>query len=125
MELPGRVDGLSLTQRIVLDLIRAGAHQAGAVFRALGVDPLPFLGDAMFWRELRELAAGDAVRLAPIDDAWPRWGVELTPLGEALLRGEADWIVEGGRTRWVGGVRCDRAGTWRWDSDRGAPIRAG
>ena len=121
MELPGVVDGLSLTQRIVLDLIRAGADRVGAVFRALGVDPLPFLGDTMFWWEVRELAAGDAVRLHPTQDAWPHWGVELTPLGEALLRGEADWIGEAGRTRWVGGIRCDRGGQWRWDSDRGAP----
>lgn len=125
MELPAVSDGLSLTQRLVLQITRAGADRVSTVFRALTTthEPLPFLGDLMFWWEIRELAAGGALTLTPTDEPWPRWGIELTARGDALLRGTADWIRDSGRTRWVGGISCGPGHpSWRWDPERGAVL---
>jgi len=124
MELPWRHDGLSLTQRQLLKAVRAGALRCGALFRALiAADPLPFLGDAMVWWEIRELAAAGAVRLQPNDEPWSQRGVTMTAQGNALLDGHADWIEVGGRERWVGGVPCGAVHpAWRWDSQRAQPV---
>lgn len=118
MELPATSDGLSLTQRLVLEIVGAHADHVGAVFRALTTthEPLPFLGDLMFWWEIRELADGGALALRPTDEPWPRWRIALTDRGDALLRGTGDWIRDSGRTRWVGGIPCGPGHPpWRWD----------
>lgn len=125
MELPWTSDGLSLTQRQLLEVIQAGAVRCGAAFRVLTttVEPLPFLGDAMVWWEMRELAAGGAVTLQPSDESWPRWGIGLTALGTALLAHNADWVDQGRRERWVGGVPCGpEHPQWRWDPVREQPV---
>ena len=126
MELPWVGDGLSLTQRLTLETVRAGTSEAGLVFRTLvnTLDPRPFLGDAMFAWELRELAAGGGLGLTPTAEPWPRWSVSLTSLGEAILEGREDWVEAGQRTRWVGGIRCSPGrSTWRWDPERRRPVR--
>ncbi|HWE78940.1 MAG TPA: hypothetical protein VG270_10505, partial [Pseudolabrys sp.] len=48
-ELPWTADGLSLTQRLALQALRAGPQTVSALFRATQLDsePLPFLGDLM------------------------------------------------------------------------------
>ncbi|MGH1341908.1 MAG: DUF1835 domain-containing protein [Nannocystales bacterium] len=123
MELPWTTDGLSLTQRLTLEVVGAGHGRAGSLFRALRtVEPLPFLGDAMWWWEVRELEAGGALSLTRNDEAWPGWGIALTDLGHGLLENRADWIRESGRTRWLGGVRCGTRGGWRWDPTAHAPV---
>ncbi|MEM6994118.1 MAG: DUF1835 domain-containing protein [Myxococcota bacterium] len=125
-ELPWTTDGLSLTQRLLLEVTAAGAQPAGAIFRAFTkTDPLPFAGDAMVWWEMRELAAGGALTLTPTDDAWPRWGLAVTELGEAILAGRVDWVAAGARNRWVGGVPCGPGHPpWRWDPAQHRPARA-
>lgn len=123
-ELPWTTDGLSLTQRLTLEIVAAGAKQMGPVFRSLvtEVEPLPFLGDAMFWWEARQLAAGGALELTPTEEPWPRWGVALGGLGEALLAGTADWVEASRQLRWVGGVPCGPDHPpWRWDPEARRP----
>jgi hypothetical protein len=108
-ELPGEHDGLGLTQRLVLRILADhGELPAGEVFNLLMTryEPLPYLGDLMFFALLRPMieAASPLLEEAPADDR--RLSVlRITPLGERLLLGQANWLDHAPPPRWVGGVR--------------------
>ncbi|MGB3123644.1 MAG: DUF1835 domain-containing protein [Pseudomonas sp.] len=108
-ELPGLHDGLSLTERLSLAYIaEAGPVPFARVFAELMAkrEPLPFLGDMMFHALLRPLIDGEQPLLtesAP-DHEWPRRELALTPLGHAVLNGNAHWLEHASHVRWVGGV---------------------
>jgi hypothetical protein len=126
LELPGREDGLALTERLCLRAVADGAGSPGEVFAALrnGLEPQPFLGDIMLWPILQHLADAPEPALMPFA-AWND-ALALTPFGQALLAGEADWCAANGIDRWLGGIRL--SGTrpaWRWDAAAGRPGKAG
>ena len=113
-ELPGARDGLSLTERLTLTyLAEAGPKPAGRVFAELMAkrEPLPFLGDMMFFALLRPLIDGKAPLLAETEA-----GLVLTQLGQAVLDGQAYWLDHASHERWVGGV-CLRPGEVHWALD--------
>ena len=121
-ELPWRRDGLSLTERLILQAVRDGAATMGRVFgEAQRLDPLPFLGDVMIVPIIEGLAAA-AIPALDLGGA-PRWAerpVALTGHGARLLEGQADWQQARPNERWVGGVRiAPDAPAWRWD---GRPV---
>lgn len=124
-ELPGVEDGLSLTQRLILRILHdRGRLTAGRIFAALMRDyePLPWLGDLMFWHILREmrLIADPLLEIAPGED-WPKREVSLTDAGRACLDGRLDYMSLSPPERWVGGVRLlPGAPVWRWDEESGA-----
>ncbi|MCR9220436.1 MAG: DUF1835 domain-containing protein [Alphaproteobacteria bacterium] len=122
-ELPGAGDGLSLTERLTLQALRYGAATPAACFRALmeRLDPLPFLGDLMYWPDVAGLAQGAEPAIAPAPASW-RDPIRLTPFGERLLDGGADWVAANGIARWWGGLFLDGAADWRWDEAAGAPV---
>lgn len=102
-ELPGARDGLSLTERLTLSyLAEAGPKPAGRVFAELMAkrEPLPFLGDMMFYALLRPLIDG----AEPLLTETPA-GLALTELGRAVLDGQAYWLEHASHERWVGGTR--------------------
>ena len=112
-ELPWVGDGLSLTERLILQAIRDGARTAGSVFSAAQrMDPLPFMGDMMLLAVIRDLAAArvPALELGP-GACWRDWPVGLTASGAALLEADGDWQLHGPPTRWVGGIQSP---AWRW-----------
>lgn len=126
-ELPWTTDGLSLSERIIVELLRQGPMRGGALFRGsqLEREPLPYLGDTMFHTILRGLAQAPAAAVRRIGDAgWIDATWELTPVGERLLAGEADWIADGApRVRFVGGVEIrPGAASWRWSPGDDAPV---
>ena len=51
----------------------------------------PWLGDLMYWARLRGLADG-AAPLIVMEGVFPAEQLSLTTLGEAVARGEADWL---------------------------------
>jgi hypothetical protein len=123
-DLPSTKNGLSLTQQLALETIAEhGPAEARALFHpyAREKEPLPFLGDIMFWDVLRELAdAQTPAILAQSEDSHQRWPgrrVSLTEAGRALLAGQADWLSCGPRPRFVGGVEII-AGQAAWRFDR-------
>ncbi len=128
-ELPGTIDGLGLTQRLVLELLAEQPHTIGELFRDLmhGRDPLPFLSDLMLADFIADMQRVDrAVFTAAFDDDDRRWFRErltITPLGRAVLAGEVDWLSLAPPERWLGGVciRADRP-CWRWDERRQATV---
>ncbi|MGX1198470.1 DUF1835 domain-containing protein [Parvibaculum sp. MBR-TMA-1.3b-4.2] len=121
-ELPGVADGLSLTQRLILRILHdRGPLTAGRIFAALMRDyePLPWLGDLMFWHILREMTrcADPLLEIAPGED-WPKREVALTEAGRACLDGRLDYMSLSPPERWVGGVRLlPGAPVWRWDEE--------
>lgn len=125
-ELPWTGDGLSLTERITLQSIAAEELTVGQAFARLmrQRDPLPWLGDLMFFWIVRTMAkAGEPPLSLPEqgrDLPWPQWRLEITEAGRAILRGERDWLSLAPPVRWVGGVRIvPGASGWRWNDAEG------
>lgn len=124
-ELPWVRDGLSLTQRLILDLLSEGPRRAAALYHALMLDrePLPWMTDLIFHTILEELRQGSEPVLTGLFDGkdrrWPRETLTITPLGRAVLAGGTDRLSLSPPPRWVGGVLIPgHAPCWRWDEDR-------
>lgn len=144
-ELPSTVNGLGLTEQLILESLDEGARPAGHIFRALLRDkePRPWLGDLMFWFILRSMTrvkdpvfevtaqnghpgtaddplAGERDWLSPHA---PR-ELAITDLGRAVLAGRTDWLSLGPPDRWLGGIKVTPGQPcWRWDPEAERPIR--
>jgi len=120
-ELPWTIDGLALTERLILCGLANGPRTVAELFRtAQARDPQPYMGDLFFWSIVRDLLAATGPPIA-VDDAagrlpWPRRVIHLTALGQALLAGRHDWQAGRPPMRWVGGIPVGAgAPGWRWD----------
>jgi len=127
-ELPWLGDGLSLTERLTLRIVRDGVTPLARVFAEMLVrrDPLPTYGDLGYFDIVRSMlrAAEPPLAVTPetADRRWPDQALRLTPPGAALLDGTRDWLTCGPPERWLGGVliRPD-APVWRWDDAAARP----
>lgn len=123
MELPWTRDGLSLTERLMLQSVADGATTGVDVFRAMyqGTEPTPFLGDIMFFDDMAGLIDAPQPALTPTED-W-RDDFTLTEFGQQMLAGDADWVRSNGINQWRGGVHLTGKGpVWRWSGDDGRPV---
>lgn len=121
-ELPWTKDGLSLTERLILELIAEQPMTIGQAFHALMMqrEPLPFMTDLMmlFIVESMKKARRPVFHGAfeGEDQHWPKEILTIAPLGRSVLSGEVDWLSLHPPVRWLGGVRIDGdMPTWRWD----------
>jgi hypothetical protein len=129
-ELPWIGDGLSLTQRLILEVLAEQPRTIGQVFRDLmhERDKLPFLTDLMLADFVKAMkCVSEPVFTGAFDAEDRRWFRErltITPLGRAVLAGEVDWLSLSPPERWIGGT-CIRAhrSCWRWDERRGPVLR--
>jgi len=128
-ELPWVRDGLSLTERLVLELIAERPRTVGEVFRDLTLErePLPWLGDTMLWfvvesmKRVREPVFTGA--FADGDRRWAREWLTITEVGRAVLAGAVDWLSLAPPERWLGGVQIQPAAPcWRWDPQMARPV---
>jgi len=108
-ELPSLRDGLSLSERLLLQITSELERPTlGQVFAELTQrrEPLPFLGDGMFHALARALidAPMPLIRETDRQPDWPRRPLELTALGRRVLEGQAYWLDHAEAERWVGGV---------------------
>ena len=108
-ELPSVLSGLSLTQHLTLTVLADAGPEgmtAAGLFRRLlrQVEPLPWLGDMMYWRELADLLAADpSVMICPDGAApWPERRLFLTPAGAEVLAGRRDYMAITAARRWFG-----------------------
>jgi hypothetical protein len=128
-ELPWLQDGLSLTERLVLQILADGPRTIGDIFGILmhEREPLPWLGDIMLVHILRCMQrARQPVfesTFAGDDRRWPHERLTITDLGRAILAGHVDWLSLRPPERWVGGV-CIAPGLpcWYWNDQAGAPV---
>ena len=132
-ELPWIEDGLSLTERLTLQILADyGPSAAGRVFTTLTQErePIPYLGDTMYWRVLRELSQPPnpliAVLSDPTPESWPKRQLTLTQLGQDVLSGQAHRLHTSAINRWVGGVRLlSGEALWCWDESRDRTVLQG
>ena len=135
-ELPARHDGLSRTERHILESISEGVTELRSLFGAVQKKENPaFMGDSSFWTIIADMLRGRNPPLAMADSqAFPipgehqpfsaeaRERVKLTSWGARLLAGDGDLVTDNGLDRWLGGIHLTdraRAGStavWRWDS---------
>ena len=123
-ELPSSVNGLGLTQSLLLQVLAREPASVGDLWRISQgeLEPLPFLGDTAFLHILDQMGrARPAVyqrsvldRERPFSDR-----LAITQTGREVLRGVTDWLSLQPPVRWLGGVRIDPSTpTWRWDDAR-------
>jgi hypothetical protein len=121
-EYPWTTDGLSRTERRLLELARKDRialweafprmHEGERVYyitdRTLGImaDDLSATSPALLTRDVSSAATGDLLHGT----------VELTDVGRSVLAGESDRVAACGIDRWMGGVHLQHRGPlWRWD----------
>ena len=125
-ELPSTFNGLGLTQQLALEIIAERESITGAeVFRTLCLErePLPYLGDIMFWHELRDLgrSAKPLFDITQDEDPtpWPRRHLSITETGRKVLDGSLDFLSLYRGERWVGGIQVNGdAACPRWDHNK-------
>jgi len=129
-ELPWTSDGLSLTERLILQLLQEQSRTVGETFRALLMqrEPLPYLTDLMmlFMIESMKKARPSVFdgNFPDEDRNWPKEHMSLTQTGRAVLAGETDWLALNPPVRWLGGVRiASDAPGWRWDNSSGTIVK--
>jgi hypothetical protein len=71
---------LPMTQALTVELLKTeGPQKAGALFRKImeKKEPLPFLGDVMYWHILRQMKEREVVQFAEESDRWPDTLVDI------------------------------------------------
>ena len=122
-ELPGAADGLSLTQRLALDILAEAPMRIGQIFAAMvnGREPLVFMGDIGFLSTVEAMARTDppVLTIEPGEQPFPRL-VTITETGRRVRAGSLDYLSLRPPERWVGGVVAD--GRWRSDETAGRVV---
>ncbi|GAB4374811.1 MAG: DUF1835 domain-containing protein [Elainellaceae cyanobacterium] len=129
-ELPWRQDGLSLTQRLTLELlVEQETLTGGQLFRLLTThrEPLPYLGDTMYWHVLSDLQQTASAPFEILSETaslpWAKRRLRLNSTGQALLARQVHWLQLTPLDRWVGGIHLnDRQRVWLWDEVRQQPV---
>jgi hypothetical protein len=115
-EYPWTSDGLSRTERQVLQAAAAGKRKKTDIYmESRKQEDVPW-GDSSVYLRLAWLTAGPNPALIES----PKNEFSVTDAGRQLLEGNADWIkLQGGIDRWLGGVHLtgDQP-KWRWDSEK-------
>jgi hypothetical protein len=123
---PSVASGLNEVETAMLALLRRGAQDFGALFRAVSAHPRVRrhgMGDVQLAAAARGLdpllrvSGGDVMHAE----------LEITPLGRDVVAGETDWLRVRPIDTWLGGVHLvPGRPTWRWDGARGrlVPARA-
>ena len=128
-EYPDTKAGLSRSERQLCEALAPGTITLAKLFAAhQNAESWVWLGDWTFAWYVQRLsdcahplvvhATGSRV-IAPLREAdgkafWERT-VQLTPLGQDIVRDRADHVRLNGIDRWIGGVYNTTARHWRWD----------
>jgi len=124
-EYPWTTDGLSRTERRLLELSAAGAVELSAAFPRMHDDEEAYYVTDTSIAELANAlshALPPLLTLAPgtvVGKGWLRGAMTITDTGRAVLAGRRDKIEACGIDRWLGGVHLQGdAPSWRWDDAR-------
>jgi hypothetical protein len=114
-QFPSTRNGLSRSERQILEILSAGPHTFSAAFSAAADrEEAVFLGDCVFWRYIERMRDAKT----PLVEG-SREKLSLTSAGEDVLHGKADAIALNGIDRWLGGVHLSGADAeWRWNGGR-------
>jgi hypothetical protein len=124
-EYPWTIDGLSRSERRLLELADAGPVDLAVAFpRMQDGDEAYYItdGSTAALAETLSRTSPPLLMLAPgriADGAVLQGSVSLTEIGRAVLAGHQDRIATCGIDRWLGGVHLQSgADVWRWDDRR-------
>ena len=119
---PSTTNGLGEVERRAMDGIAAGATDFMSLFSRFDQNPPRFgFGDGEFLRHLRRLAtsAVPMITISEVEGQTPSKTLfALTPAGQNVLDGKADFVQLNNAGFWLGGVYLDRERLWRWDAAR-------
>lgn len=119
---PSVKNGLGEVEKLAMEGIAAGATDFLALFgRFNELVPRWGLGDSVFLHQLRRLAscAVPMITITQVEsENAPKALFALTPAGERVLAGEADFIDLNNAGFWLGGAHLTRERMWRWDDAR-------
>lgn len=118
--------GISLTERRILEVVAAGFDDPAAMFRAArDAETVPFMGDASFWLIVHGLCSADQPLLVPVaggefslpdlfapSEAFREQVLTLSDAGQALLAGQGNWLDYHTIDRWIGGVHLNPENCW-------------
>ncbi|NQZ80155.1 MAG: DUF1835 domain-containing protein [Colwellia sp.] len=115
-ELPNHSTGLSLTQTLAMQVLsneNVPITASSWFIKYQKKEPLPFLGDVMFYALLLPLAQGDTplIKLTNQQSPWWEHLVSITEYGQACLISDIVYIQD----YWVGGIHCKKTAQWQWD----------
>jgi len=115
-EYPGTTDGLSRTERQILQAAGTRIRKRQDIyFETQKYEDAPW-GDASLYLRIDGLASGPDPALVEMQ----KHEFAITDAGQRLLEGKADWIaLRGGLDVWLGGVHLSGArAQWRWDDQQ-------
>lgn len=115
-ELPHTKSGLSFTQRLALSVLQE-QEQAISVAKWFQLyqqrEPMPYLGDVMFYALMLPLATTESPLLT-LDTSPKHWWeqqVTITQYGKQCLENKVKFLQD----YWVGGIRVNKQSYWEWD----------
>ena len=119
---PSKRNGLGEVEKRAMEGIAAGATDFLSLFTRFDEAPPRFgFGDGEFLRHLRRLASC-AVPMITISEVSgetpPKALFALTPAGQTVLDGKADFVDLNNAGFWLGGAHLARERMWRWDEQR-------
>jgi hypothetical protein len=117
---PSTRNGLGEVEKRAMEGIAAGATDFTSLFARFDAAPPLFgLGDGEFLRHLRRLATCAVPMITITEDPTPSMPPKsryaLTPAGQEVLDGKADFIDLNNADFWLGGAHLTRERMWRWD----------
>ena len=115
-EYPWTTDGLSRTERQVLQAAASGKHKKQEIYlESSKKEDVPW-SDASVYLRLAWLASGPNPALLETQ----KNEFTITDAGRELVEDKADWIkLQRGIDRWLGGVHLTgEQPQWRWDEDK-------
>lgn len=115
-EYPSTTDGLSRTERQVLQAATSGKRKKQEIYmESRKQEDVPW-GDASVYLRMDWLAAGPNPALVES----PKNEFSVTDAGRQLLEGKGDWIrMQGHIDRWLGGVHLTgEQAQWRWNAEK-------
>lgn len=118
-QFPSAANGLSRTERQMLEIVESGVSRVSEIFRAdQAKEERIFMGDLPFYSYIQGLVEISVPLLEIIRDGNPfgKTDVRITPRGRKVLHNEEDHIRLNGIHRWLGGVRLQGTKAWRWAS---------
>jgi hypothetical protein len=129
---PWTQDGLSRTERQIMEAVAKGPEELLTVYRSSQIDgeEPPFMTEPPFLFHVKSLCGGGRhlIRFEgglteedgpPYDERIWKRRLQLTDIGRKILMGQADCVRLYGIDRWIGGVHLRGArAAWRWDGRR-------
>lgn len=122
---PSPRNGLGRVENLALELVAQGQHEFKSLFSEFGKrEPEYGFGDAQVLLEMKRLAnAAQPLLLmsngAKVMDLAQVTAFQITEHGQAVLRGDRDFINLNGIDLWLGGVHLEgNEAAWGWDELR-------